>query len=361
MQRGSRFNHGWRRQHGISMVEIMISITLSLILTAGLIQILVNNKQNYRIQDALSRLQENGRYAIDIITRDVRQAGFPGCMGRRINDEMVNTLNNNTLNNNTDHAWNFTIPIQGFDATVPPSTSEKDVTFWMPNLPLNGTDGSISNPLGGRDVLTIRHSVGDPIRVQNHPSASGPVQVSLNNGLSEGDVVMASNCRGAAVFQITSANPNASGNLEHVGGSNPGNAPDNNLHNTFDSKSEVVRAETVTYYIRTGSNGSPSLYRKVEADPAQELIEDVQDMVVRYGRDTNDDGVADDYVTANTIGAAANWAAVRIVSAEIRLLLRTGDDNLNATAQSYPFNGVNYNDRRLYKEFTATIAVRNNL
>ena len=81
----------FHRQAGVGLVEIMVAVTLSLILTAGLVQVYTGNKQTYRIQESLSRVQENGRFALDFITRDLRSAGFLGCAGTTT--KIINTLN----------------------------------------------------------------------------------------------------------------------------------------------------------------------------------------------------------------------------------------------------------------------------
>ena len=79
------------RQAGVGLVEIMVAVTLSLILMAGLVQVYTGNKQTYRIQESLSRVQENGRFALDFITRDLRSAGFLGCAGT--STKTINGLN----------------------------------------------------------------------------------------------------------------------------------------------------------------------------------------------------------------------------------------------------------------------------
>lgn len=65
-----------RRQCGLSLVEIMVALVISLFLTAGVIQLFIGSKQTYRFHDALSRLQENGRLALDTMAADIRMAGF---------------------------------------------------------------------------------------------------------------------------------------------------------------------------------------------------------------------------------------------------------------------------------------------
>ncbi|NJD05254.1 MAG: hypothetical protein FIA97_02010 [Methylococcaceae bacterium] len=69
-------NVSFRWQRGISMVEIMIALVLSLVLSAGVIQVYLSSKQSYRTQEGYSRLQENARYAMETMTRFIRLAGY---------------------------------------------------------------------------------------------------------------------------------------------------------------------------------------------------------------------------------------------------------------------------------------------
>lgn len=63
-------------QRGFTLVEILVSLVIGLFLTAGLIQLLLGNRQTYRVLDNLSELQENGRFAMDMLSRHIRMAGF---------------------------------------------------------------------------------------------------------------------------------------------------------------------------------------------------------------------------------------------------------------------------------------------
>jgi type IV pilus assembly protein PilW len=66
-------------QQGFTLIEIMISLLLGVFLLGGVIGIFLNTKQTYRVQDGLSRLQENGRYAMEFIGRDIRMADYRMC------------------------------------------------------------------------------------------------------------------------------------------------------------------------------------------------------------------------------------------------------------------------------------------
>lgn len=66
----------YHRQRGLTLIEIMVSLVISLFLLAGLLQLFVGTRQSSRVQENLSRVQENGRYTIDYLSRIVRLAGY---------------------------------------------------------------------------------------------------------------------------------------------------------------------------------------------------------------------------------------------------------------------------------------------
>ena len=71
------------RRRGFTLIELMIAMTLGLVLTAGLFFIYVNTSQSSRAHGALALMQENARYAFEIMALDIRQAGFTGTSKRR--------------------------------------------------------------------------------------------------------------------------------------------------------------------------------------------------------------------------------------------------------------------------------------
>ena len=63
------------RQIGLTLIELMIALSLGLLLIAVVGSIFVGSSQTYRVQENSARIQENGRYALEIIGRSLRQAG----------------------------------------------------------------------------------------------------------------------------------------------------------------------------------------------------------------------------------------------------------------------------------------------
>jgi type IV pilus assembly protein PilW len=322
------------RQKGLTLVEMMIAITLSLILTVAVGFLYVGTKQTYRSQESLSRLQENARYALEVISRDVRMAGYRGCAGS------TNPFAN-TLNTPTAYPWNFAVPIQGFEST--------GASTWSPAL-----DASITSPLGGSDVITVRSVQSDGVPVVAHASPTGDITVNAGSGLQQWEVALAASCTNSAVFQITNV-PGTT--VSHAAtGAAPGNATAN--LGAIYTGGEVIPISTKTYYLRSNPAGRPALYRIEANNAAEELVENVAGMQIAYGEDTNGDSAIDAYNNANAVG---NWG--NVLSVRISLLVNTAEDSLTPQAQDYTFNGatVTAPDRRLYKVFTETIGIRNRL
>ncbi len=67
-------------QAGISLIELMIAVLIAVFLLAGVLQIFINSKQTNKMQINMSRLQENGRFALDFMANDIRTAGYWDCM-----------------------------------------------------------------------------------------------------------------------------------------------------------------------------------------------------------------------------------------------------------------------------------------
>jgi type IV pilus assembly protein PilW len=329
------------RQLGLSLVEVMVAITISLILLAGVIQILASSKTSYRVLEASSRIQENGRFAIGFINDSARMAGFLGCYSNTGSIE-------SRINSPTSYNWDYATAIQG---------NEWSGASWSPAL-----NALVSgNVLAGTDVLATRSVAYDGVNLAADSTPSQLIAVNANN-ITNGDIMVVSNCSRATVFQVTD-NTIAGNQITISHGTGGGWTPGNNAANLTNAysatDSQVARLVTNVYYIGTGASGSPALFRQSTVAggtmQAQELVDNVENMQVLYGEDTNSDGIANRYVTANNVGNMAN-----VVSVRVSLLLRT-DDNISSSFQTYTYNGANViaTDHRMRRVFNTTIKIRN--
>lgn len=62
-------------QAGLTLLELMVSLGLGLVLLVGVATVYLGSRQAYQLQEGSGRLQETGRYALEMIGRSLRQAG----------------------------------------------------------------------------------------------------------------------------------------------------------------------------------------------------------------------------------------------------------------------------------------------
>ncbi len=77
---------------GFSLVEILVAMTVGILILLALSAVLVNNSSTRRSGDRNATVQTNARFAIDVLRRDLQQAGYAGSVGY-----MPNTLDNKEL------------------------------------------------------------------------------------------------------------------------------------------------------------------------------------------------------------------------------------------------------------------------
>ncbi len=313
-------------QKGLSLVELMVAVTIGLILLAGVIQIFTSNKQAYRVQSAMARVQENGRLAMQLLTQDIRMADFWGC----------NSTAGKVINNLKDDAAYL-----GADA--------RDGGIF-------GTDASEGAPSATNraDTVTLQGAFGAGIPVIS--STGTKFTVPVGNRLQQYDPIVVADCASADLVQITGATPDTTGEVVGAAGiGTPGNTTPVVKEYTKDAQIYVPRR--IQYSIRDdATTGERGLYLSIDGTAAMMLVEGVEDMQILYGYDTSGDLVADQYVSAATLNIAATaadrfdqWA--KVVTIRVELTVRS-EDNIAAETTAME-------DRRLRRNFASTIAIRN--
>jgi type IV pilus assembly protein PilW len=399
----------------------MIAMLIGVFLMAGVIQIFLSAKQAYRLQENLSRLQENGRFAMDFMTKDIRMAGFAGCASKTPANNIATPANN---------------PIP--DQLPTPTVSKPSATVAGTSLGINGADGAnvtvsgwngtaypaacgtspANQCLAGTDVISLQSASSCGGQVTGVMVAGTPqIQISTTNtcGISANDILVVANCTNADIFV---ANSYTAGTIVY----------DTSSHNVakglsalYGTDAEVFAAKLISYYIRTGLGGVASLYRidntkaSSTSNPA-ELIEGIENMQILYGIDIPDAAGEYDYIPNYYVPADSAWTAnavavppvtpnwKQVVSVRINLLAVTIDNNLTDDPQPYFYNGTTVtkgnlsiasesgdgtkaiavlktdtsqlcpaytgglpstcqlvSDRRIHRVFSTTIAVRNRL
>ena len=330
-------------QKGISLVEILVAMVISIFLLGGVVQVYIGNKATYNFSEAISRIQENGRFAMDIITRDLRMAGFWGCATFDPTDttNMVNNLDPNG---------------PGYDQNLHDFVGQPAV------------QGAENNGLNGSDTITIRGAA--PGQASIVPPYNSPTSANIFANVSDfiniDDVVLLTNCKGADIFQVSNitagagaaklavvhnSGTGAPGNY-NPGGCNAGHC----LSQTYGNDASILKLQTIIYSIAAGTSGEGSLFRAEFANNA-ELVDGIEQMQILYGVNTDTDNTTpNQYVTSNNV---ADWNTVTAV--RVMLLAVSPENVVFESDQTYRYNGQNItsNDGRLRQVFSTTIALRN--
>ena len=128
-----------RRIAGLSLVELMIALLIGSILMLGLVQVFSASKAAYQVSEGLARVQENGRFALDYLQRDIRLIGHFGCVNDQSHKQQVDALRMNT-GATAGQPLDFNLSVQGYEAN---GTSQVDQVLnlaaptagWTPALP----------------------------------------------------------------------------------------------------------------------------------------------------------------------------------------------------------------------------------
>ncbi|MGB5471795.1 MAG: PilW family protein [Woeseiaceae bacterium] len=320
------------RQTGVTLVEVMIAMLLGVFLMGGVLQVFASSRQTYRVHEATSRMQENGRMALEVLSRDIRMADFWGCASDPSN-----------FVNNLDTAG----------------------TGYVDFLS-GGVDG-IDGASGAPDSLILRGGIDSGITVEPPygPQASANIKVPTGTGLEQDDIVFVADCSAGDIFQITNANPDSSGTVVHnTGSGDPGNynvtnpgCPGANAHclsKVYGGDASMMLTQETRYEIKTGSEGQPALFRN-----DLEFLDGIENLQILYGHDTDGSGTANYYGPADPLVDMAD-----VISIRFAVVVRSYDDNLTGgLTQNYNLFGttVAAPDNRLRQVYTTTVAVRNRL
>ena len=298
-----------RRELGLSLVELMISIAIGLILLLGITSLIVRQSNTRNEMEKSSEQIENGRYAIQLLHDDIEHAGF--------------------------YSYYYNLPAP---------TSMYDPCQVSPIMGSNGLEGAMSLPIMAYGYLpTTTSTCGNyGLTAQNYKpgtwilvvrrvdtnSISYPFTTSTAFTANAGAVYLQANI----ASHVLDTSPNT-GNFTLSFNTNTakGIAPifQYMVHVYFISPCDVPANGS---YCQVAANGTgpddngrpiPTLKRLdltgvngTTTFTVTPLAEGIEDMQLQFGRDYNGDGYPDSYV--GVPGAAPGWAGV--VSVAVNLL-----------------------------------------
>lgn len=355
-------------QRGLSIIELMIALLLGSLLTVGMVQIFTSNSQAFQMSEAVARTQEYGRIAAEMLTREVRGAGYYGCNSQ-------NVTNNLDIEEGDDD-WDL------YDYAGGPAVSSMDQ--WRPDEALDGTD-----------ILHLSGMESSGIEIiASQPPTAASTQVTSRSGrgpaseLSDDDIIAITDCQGTDVVQISNVQGDDTALqvtlVTNSGSGSPGNdftdnvcsntgaagSGNNCLSNNYGIGSQILKPYKRTYYIGPSTvRGEEPALKLVEYEGASsktlEMVEGVVDLQVRYGLSSDPDQAVNRWEEAEDM-EADDWDLVR--SARVSILVRGGPDNLfdekanvcfPAWADCTDGNYYEVTDNRMYRVYSFTTNLRN--
>jgi type IV pilus assembly protein PilW len=334
--------HAALRQTGFSLVELLVASAVGVILTLMIATVFANSSKTGTVTQTVNEIEEQAGIALEMLQRDLRQAGYSGCNSNRAlgSGGFVNTITTPTA-----YLDNIGQYLQGHDGSG---------AGFTPAAPSQIT---AANPaaVDEADALTVRVPAQEPVALSaTMASGNAVVPVFSTAGFAVGSRALVSDCARSAVFRVTGL----TGGLQHSLASNS----TTDLGRAFGIDATVVPFNTISYYVGPSSiaplGTERSLWRRVEgAAASEEIAEGVEEFQLLYGLDTDGDLSADLFDTADNV---ANWAQVIAVRAS--LLMRSKVANAARNEQDYDFNGqtdVAPGDLRMRRPYNVTILLRN--
>ena len=171
---------------GLTIVELLVSLAIGAMIMAGVIQLYVTSAQNSITFEGATRIQENARFAFDLMTHDISMAGSGVCLRMGLRESYSLLLAETGANQKYD----FSGYVSGKQGTGPNGTDELIVRYvnQAGRIPVRSFD------------RTVPHLKLD---------ASSPNYAKLK----QFDVVFAADCKNFQAFMITNE-PTGDGVIE---------------------------------------------------------------------------------------------------------------------------------------------------
>jgi len=276
---------------GFSLVELLVAMLLGVILSCAMVLAFVGARQSALHEEQLARIQENGRFALRLLSRELVMAGFFAALPVRDNIPAVAMgADCGTGNWVLDSAEPLALVADHAGQPAPLTTGNTALTC------LDGAD-----IVTGTDILAVKRTSGEASLEQGRVATGLPDSdtknwyLHLESGVSQGWVQASpAELRDLAATHLTDS---------------------------------YWRAVTRIFYVRSYSDpdnrddGIPTLCMESIVGnrmQSQCLVEGVEDIQLEFGIDTDADGTPNRYLVAPTVAQMQ-----QAVTVQVHLLLRS--------------------------------------
>lgn len=384
-----------RGARGVSLIELMVALAIGLLVSLAAVQIFAASRTSYQMQEGLSRIQENGRFAAEYLQRRLRLAGFMGC-GNDVLRSAGGTFVNHLVASGGEarSLYRFDRPIEGFafrGNADGAALAVGAVSEWTPALP-GELDGKV---VRGTDVLIVRTLSEESTPVTAWISNPNRFSVADRSFVTRGGFYAVQNCTSTELFQAVRANGGViqaprEGENVFIDTTTSPQVPWGYLSSKYSFpagralNAEVHRADYTAIYIglrREGVEQVPALFVQrfaaAAAGPARvvddELADGVESLQLQFGVDDDPAsvGTVDRFLTADQVIAGAAGAAAqdarwrRVLSVRVGFLVRSQiSADIRGDKRTYLVAGKKVDpldDQRLRQVYEVTVALRNRI
>lgn len=313
-------------QQGLTLIELMIAITLSAIITAAIATLFIQSRRSNEQNDLIARMQENGRFAMQFLREELIHADFFGNMTNP-GDITPGTLTalSPTNCNSTNPNWYRTFT----------NSSDRIIYDYNETTPNTNAYDCISNDtfVSPGNILTIKRAKGDPV---DNSSATADNKIYLRSNGSSGMLYH---------FSSSSNLPTSLGTIVQDW------EYDLNIFFIRNKSTTDLTPVLYRYYLQSG--GTPTM-------TAEPLVENIEYFHILFGIDsgTPGDGVADYYTFS-----PSNAELAQAVSVRLYVLVRAEKTTSGYTNnKTYDFGGGvtrTVNDSYYRRLYTTTMTLKN--
>ncbi|MDO6773744.1 PilW family protein [Shewanella sp. 3_MG-2023] len=281
------------KQQGMSLVELMIAMLISLFISAGLFSMFSMSSSNVTTTSQFTQLQENGRIALAIMERDISQLGFFGDITGT--DLLLGVNTSVSATGPTSDCVGDGFNNETFPINVP--AHFRRLWGYEQGSSLNTLNcNSAISPNSGTDVIQIKRLIGP-----------ATLEADLDDNRYYASV--------------------ASNEIEFFNGNTT--AAPNKLN------SRIWEFQHRVYFIKDDS-GIPILTRRTLSltggmSNEDQLVEGIENIRFLYGFDDDGDSTPDSFMPAQDVSSIMwdNQGFQRLVSIKIYVLVRSIQEDKN--------------------------------
>jgi type IV pilus assembly protein PilW len=299
-------------KNGYTLIEIMVALGVSSILMAGLARVFTDVSTTYRLEVAMARVQEDGRFVINFLEKEFRLIGYQGCIDPEITTANVIANNPPVLNVTQSSLAGYEITASGWTPAITADIAD------LNGVAIEGSDVIKIQRVSDRKTDLSGNMASDNANVQ---LASNPVNFQAN------DLLAITDCETVDVFRATNVS-SGSGTVT-IAHANSANTT-NNLSKAYGTDASVMEYNSNTFYVadtgRDNSSGNPvhALYQRDAGGLTSELVEGVSNLQILYGEELADGNVR--FVPAST----ATLDMSNVKSIRFGVLVQSNNGSLDA-------------------------------